>query len=80
MEVNISMNEENIVCVYCECDFRVHCFYLKCPLFENESICVDCCFSMDKEDVVSKLEEVTSVKRSREQIDQICKDCNKRGA
>jgi len=73
------MNED-VVCCYCECLPKFHFYFLKCLLFENELICVDCCSnSIVDEKAVSSLEELTGIKRSRDQIDEICRKCDMRG-
>jgi len=79
------MNEDTIfsekpffVCSLCECDPAVHCYFQKCLLLENELICVDCCLEdVPNDKVISKLKEI-GIELTRQDIDTICKKCNKR--
>ena len=74
------MDEPSLVCCYCECDRRVHCFFIKCPLFMDEHICSDCCQQdIMKDEAENKLIAITRIERTRAEIDEICRVCAKRG-
>jgi len=72
--------ENETICCLCECPPKFHCFFVKCSLFDDELICIDCCqHDLFLDDIINKLEAITLKKRTKEEVYNICKECNKRG-
>jgi hypothetical protein len=66
------------VCSICECPLGAHCFYVHCPLLDDELICIDCCQSdVEKDEIIETLEELGK-SYTREEIEKICKGCGNR--
>lgn len=66
------------VCSICECPLGTHCFFVHCPLLDDELICIDCCQNdVEKDDIIKKFKELGK-EYSREAIEKTCKDCGNR--
>lgn len=63
------------VCSLCECSVNVHVYFYTCSLLDKEKICVDCCHTdIPTDEVIPKLKDLGK-EITREEIDEICKEC-----
>ena len=70
--------ESFYVCSICECPLGMHCFYVHCPLMEDELICIDCCQeAVEKEEILKTFKEL-GLDHTREKIEETCKGCGNR--
>jgi len=77
---NIKRDEETPICMVCECpiDVPVHCLFWKCPLFENELICYECCvIGCLKKDVTDLFSQKLGRKITLDEINEKCKECGR---
>lgn len=69
------------VCNLCECPEGFHVAFWKCPLFENDLICSDCCqVECMKEDIDEKFSEKLGRKITKDEINDACFECGKNNA
>jgi hypothetical protein len=78
---NLDKNAEPHTCCLCECDPKVHLCYFKCPIFEQNDICADCCL-LDalRPGIEKKFSEKLGREITREEIDKMCKECGRNHA
>lgn len=63
------------ICSVCECPLGTHCFYVHCPLIENELICIDCCQNnIPYAEGLKTLKELGK-EYKREDVEKICEEC-----
>ena len=69
------------ICCLCECDPSVHVCFFKCPIFDKELICSECCL-MDalRSGIDEKFSEKLGRKITREEINALCRDCGRNHA
>ena len=66
------------VCAICECPLGAHCFFVHCPLLDDELICIDCCQNDVEKDAIIKTFKDLGVEHSRETIEKTCGGCGNR--
>jgi hypothetical protein len=71
-------HESFYVCSICECPLGTHCFYVHCPLLEDELICIDCCQNDVQQAEILKTFKDIGVEITREKIEETCKGCGNR--
>jgi len=76
-----SKHSKGHVCCLCECDPSVHVCFFKCPIFEKELICSECCLiEVLRSGVEKKFSEKLGHTITREEINTFCKDCGRNHA
>lgn len=73
--------EDEFTCVSCECIPEMHISGWKCPIFDNETICSECCLVETlQSDVDVKFSTKLGKTITKEEINKICKDCGRNNA
>lgn len=74
-------NKQDFTCNLCECPTNVHICGWKCPIFEGNTICSECCL-LDalRENIDTKFSEKLGRKITKEEINEFCKNCGKNHA
>lgn len=65
------------ICMLCECEAPgTHISFFKCPIFENNPICAECCL-LDalRPGIEKKFSEKLGREITREEITKTCQDC-----
>ena len=77
----IDKNAPPHTCCLCECDPKVHLVYFKCPIFEQNDICADCCL-LDalRPGAEKKFSEKLGREITREEMNKMCKECGRNHA
>jgi len=66
------------VCVNCECDSNFHRIFWKCPLYDKELICTECCQeNMLELDAPIKVSAKLGRTITAEELNKICSDCGR---
>lgn len=69
------------ICCLCECDPRVHVCFFKCPIFDKELICSECCLTdVLRSNIEKKFSEKLGRMITREEINSLCKACGRNHA
>lgn len=70
------------ICCLCECnDIIAHACYWKCPIFEGNTICAECCLvDALRPGVEAKFSEKLGRPITREEINKMCGDCGRNHA
>lgn len=69
------------MCCYCECDPAAHVCGWKCPIFNNELICSQCCLvDVLRKDATKIFSEKLGRDITREEINAICGGCGRNHA
>lgn len=67
---------QKYICPLCECDQNAHLVFWKCPLFENELICQQCChIEMLTDDIDKKVSARMGKEMTKDQINETCNKC-----
>lgn len=68
----------NHTCCLCECPKNYHIVYWKCPLFDNELICGECCqIGCLRKDIDKRFSEKLGRKITIDEINETCGKCQK---
>jgi hypothetical protein len=79
--INDTFEKEQHLCSKCECQSGNHLVFFKCPLFELNPICRDCCLiDMMKDDVDVQISTKLGKPVTKEFINQTCKNCGMNNA
>lgn len=69
------------VCCLCECPPGFHVCFFKCPIFDGQYICSECCFfDVLREGVEKKFSERLGYTITREEITDFCRKCGRNHA
>lgn len=74
--INDAFQKQEHICSCCECLKGNHLIFFKCPLFENNPICQDCCqIDMLKDNVEAQISAKLGRPITKEFINQTCMNC-----
>lgn len=79
---NTDPKKNDEMCMLCECgDPGMHVCYWKCPIFEGNTICAECCL-LDalRPGIEKKFSEKLGRDITREEITKACGDCGRNHA
>lgn len=72
---------DEFVCCACDCPPAIHLSGWKCPIFNKEIVCSDCCLiEALKTDVAKVFSEKLGRQITLEEINQTCLDCGRNNA
>lgn len=66
------------ICAICECPLGTHCFFVHCPLLDDELICIDCCQNDVSQEKIIATFKALGKEYSRDYIEKTCGDCGNR--
>ena len=66
------------ICAACECQPETHLVFYSCPIFENESICNECCYIGCLQPYVDKqFSKKLGREITKEEINKTCLECGR---
>ncbi len=80
-EFYVEKGAKPFTCCYCECVEAAHTCGWKCPIFNNNAICSQCCLIETlRTDAPKVFSEKLGREITREEINEFCKGCGRNHA